>query len=256
MATAKQFPVNGVRSAMLGGKHIHTPINPAKLAAEVRDAFGLNLNTDPFNPGPQHGSPEIWRKPAGHPAQKARCVLFSYDAEKVSAVGSMPDRDEDPEKRNLVLRGVAALMLLESNVAVADGSLKILTAPHVVHERQDNYDEMGWNTPTFTDRVEMEVGYESDVCPRCECVLPREEEHWCSEIVLYEESRLPNATTEILTDPATGARFTRLVALPDSPEASDPRASVGILHATTFTPHGLDKADLKRLAKIVEDHRG
>lgn len=259
MAEAKQFPINGVKSVLLGGKHIHTPINPAKLAAEVKAALGINLNTDPFSPGVQHGSPEIWRKAPGYPALKGVHILTSYDEAKLQVVRPQ-FFPEDPdaaalirEAHQIAVRDVARQMIAEGGISAAKNTLRILTSPQVVQEREDHYDADGWNTPTFRDRVEMHVGYESDVCPRCEDEVPREQEHWCSEIVLYEEERLPNASTEIVVDEKTGTRGTRLVPL--DPTIPEEDRVVGILHAITFKPHGLDKARLTTLSEIVKAHR-
>lgn len=67
------------------------------------------------------------------------------------------------------------------------------------------------------------VRTENDECPKCETQIPRAQEHWCNEVVLYDEDR-------VATDTPLRA-------------------------AVQLRKHSLDASGLARLRKTIEDHK-
>lgn len=79
-------------------------------------------------------------------------------------------------------------------------------------------------------------GVEIDSCPWCSAEIPRADDHYCSEVVLYEES------ARACTDKSV--RDVRRVN-PDLAAAMDRRM---------IAPHGLDDKGLEALREIVVRH--
>lgn len=50
--------------------------------------------------------------------------------------------------------------------------------------------------PFVTIKKTGELDREIDSCPKCESVIPRQDEHWCNEVVLYDEDKDSNDTPD------------------------------------------------------------